>query len=94
MDAEQIKHNTKFSFYSYVLISISLPLMLTPYLYSAFTYSQLFFEIGLLLFGVSFVVSSNTEIHIKKTFYVSLVCGTVIIIISLLNIYKLYTWFW
>lgn len=91
MDAEQIKHNTKFSFYSYVLISISLPLMLTPYLYSAFTYSQLFFEMGLLLFGVSFVVSSNTEIHIKKSFYVSLVCGTVIIIISLLNIYKLYT---
>ena len=89
MVSEQIKPNAKFSLYSYILIIIALPLMLTPYLYSAFTYSQLFFEIGLLLFGVSFVVSSNTEIHNKKSFYLSLVCGTVIIIVSLLNIYKL-----
>ena len=89
MKAGQIKPNAKFSLSSYMLIIIALPFMLTPYLYSAFTYSQLFFEIGLLLFGVSFVVSSNTEIHIKKTFYISLVCGTVIIIVSLLNIYKL-----
>lgn len=89
MESEQIKPNAKFSLYSYVLIIIALPFMLTPYLNSAFTYSKLFFEFGLLLFGVSFVVSSNTEIHIKKAFYISIVCGTVIIIVSLFNIYKL-----
>lgn len=91
MEAKLIKPNAKFSLYSYTLIIIALPFMLTPYVFTAFTFSQMFFEIGLLLFGVSFVVSSNTEIHNKKSFYISLVCGTIIIIVSLLNIYKLYT---
>lgn len=91
MQLNFIKPFIRDSVYSQVIRILALSLMLTPYLSAEDNYSQIFFEIGLLLLGVSFVVSSNTEINDKISFYVSLISGTVIIIFSLLNIYKLYT---
>ncbi|MFF2755882.1 hypothetical protein ACFVR1_19500 [Psychrobacillus sp. NPDC058041] len=80
--------NSEYAAYSLMLSIIAVGLMLSHFISSSLNSFPFIFDIGLMLLGISFLLSSNTEINSKKSFYIHLIFGTVIIVISLLNIYK------
>ncbi|TQR19439.1 hypothetical protein [Psychrobacillus vulpis] len=83
-----LRPNSKYAAYSLMSSIIALGLMLPTFFSSSIKSLPFIFDMGFLLLGISFILSSNTEINNKKSFYIYLICGTVIIVVSLLNIYK------
>ncbi|ALC87545.1 hypothetical protein AM499_18305 [Bacillus sp. FJAT-22090] len=83
-----IRPNSKYAAYSLMLSIIAFGLMLSHFFSSYIKDLPFIIDIAFILIGISFLLSSNTEINSRKSFYIYLICGTVIIVISLLNIYQ------
>ena len=83
-----LRPNSKYVAYSLILSTIAVGLMLFHFISSSIKSFPYIFDIGFILLGISFLLFSNTEINSKKSFYLYLICGIVIIVLSLLNIYK------
>lgn len=83
-----IRPNSKYAAYSLILSIISFGLILSHFFSSSIKSLPFIFDIAFILLGISFLLSSNTEINSRKSFYTYLIFGTVIIVIFLLNIYK------
>lgn len=83
-----LRPNSEYAAYSLMLSIIGVGLMLSYFLSSSLQSFHFIFDIGFMLLGISFLLSSNTEINSKGSFYLHLICGTIIIVFSILNIYK------
>lgn len=85
---KMLRPNSEYASYSLILSMIAVGLMLSAFISSSIKSFPFIFEIGFMLLGISFLLSSNTEINSKGSFYLHLISGTIIIVFSLLNIYK------
>lgn len=82
-----LRPNSEYASYSLMLSVIAVGLMLSHFI-SSLELFPFIFDIGFIFLGISFILSSNTEVNCKTSFYLHLICGTIIIILSLFNIYK------
>lgn len=81
MNQQLMKSKNKFSDFGEYLKVICVLLLIAYYITS--TSNQILYDLIILLFGVSFVLSSYAYTTNKKRFYTSLICGSVAIIASL-----------
>lgn len=81
MNQQLMKSKNKFSDFREYLKVICVLLLIAYYITS--TSNQILYDLIILLFGVSFVLSSYAYTTNKKRFYTSLICGSVAIIASL-----------
>ena len=81
MDQQLMKSKNKVFDFGNYLRDICLLLIVAYYITS--TSNQILYDLIILLFGISFVLSSYAYTTNKKRFYTSLICGSVAIIASL-----------